>query len=509
MRIERRLDDEYFNFVTRLDQNQKNQRVIVFGDHLSTVKRLWFSVDFTCASEKMAHSAYLDVQIEQRIDDHMLQCIVDTSGSNITRPMQLCVEPPQLMPDLTVSNIEFTQIILEETETHLFPFYIELMIIAICAMLSATFSGLTTGLMALSTDDLKLIAKGSDDKKEREYASNILPLRARGNFLLCSIVLGNTICNIVVTLLISDIFKLVDEYYVNIVLSLVIPTIIITLLGEIVPQAPPYGFSHALCIGSRTRYLTIFFMVLSAPISYPFSLILDLLLGKEGRDVYDRKTIRAMITMQRNLTKEKLSKQMDNEATDLVLAAFDLPEKIVKSVMTPIDKIFMLSDRNVINKELLKTIAAKGRTRIPIYSGNDRNTIVAILNMKDLLPFCQTKFIKVGTVVQLWKRSSQFRFIIESMPVLQLLIEMRTGIHIAMVFTYDEQKRDYIVQGLVTIEDLIEEVIFSNLTKSIMIIITASDHILQVVGEIFDEQDVKIRRAGLMNRNWRRMHTNI
>lgn len=44
-------------------------------------------------------------------------------------------------------------------------------------------------------------------------------------------------------------------------------------------------------------------MVLSAPISYPFSLALDWLVGKEGRDVYDRKTLRALITMQRDLTK--------------------------------------------------------------------------------------------------------------------------------------------------------------------------------------------------------------
>ncbi|MCP9259140.1 hypothetical protein DINM_002108 [Dirofilaria immitis] len=415
MRIERRLDDDYFNFVTRLAQNQKNQRVIIFGEHLSNISRFWFSVDFT---------SYLNVQIERRIDDRILQCTVDT-----------------------------------ETVTHSFPIYIELMIIAICAMLSATFSGLTTGLMALSTDDLKLIAEGSEDKKEREYASNILPLRAQGNFLLCSIVLGNTICNIVITLLISDLCESIDEYFVN-------PWIM-------------YWQWNAL--------FNNIFMVLSAPISYPFSLVLDLLLGKEGRDVYDRKTLRALITMQQDLTKEKLSKQMDGETTDLVLAAFDLPEKIVRSVMTPIDNIFMLSDQSIIDKTLLKTIAAKGRTRIPIYSSNDRNTITAILNMKDLLPFCTTNFLKVGTVVQLWKRSSQFRFIIGSMPVLQLLIEMRNGIHIAMVFTYDEQKRDYIVQGLVTLEDLIEE----------------------VVGEIFDEQDVKIRRAGLVNRNWRRMHTNI
>ncbi|CAG9532337.1 unnamed protein product [Cercopithifilaria johnstoni] len=475
MRVERRLDDDYFNFVTRLVKNQEKQQLIVFGEHLSNVSRFWFSVDFTCAPEKIIHSAYLNVQIERRIDDHMLQCVVNTLGSNITRPMQLCVEPSQLMPQPSMENMEFTQIILEETVTHLFPLYIQLMIICMCATLSAIFSGLTTGLMALSTDDLKLIAQGSEDKKEREYASNILPLRARGNFLLCSIVLGNAICNTLVTLLISDLCE-------SIALSLVIPTAIITLLGDIIPQA--ICARHALCIGSRTRYLTIFFMVLSAPLSYPFSLALDCLLGKEGRDVYDRKTLRALITMQRDLTKEKLSNQMDGETTDLVLAAFDLPEKIVKSVMTPIDKIFMLSDQSVIDKTLLKTIAAKGRTRIPIYSGTDRNTIMAILNMKDLLPFCKTSFLNIGTVVQLWKRSSQFRFIIDSMPVLQLLIEMRAGIHIAMVVTYDEQKRDYIVQGLVTLEDLIEE----------------------VVGEIFDEQDVRIRRAGQMSRNWRRTH---
>uniref|UniRef100_A0A1I8ELK4 CNNM transmembrane domain-containing protein n=2 Tax=Wuchereria bancrofti TaxID=6293 RepID=A0A1I8ELK4_WUCBA len=483
MRIERRLDDDYFNFVTRLAKNQEKQRMIVFGEHLLNVSRFWLSVDFTCAPEKMIHSPYLNVQIEQRIDDRMLQCIVDTLDSSITRPMQLCVEPSQLMPEPAMENIEFTQIILEEAVTHLFPVYIQLVLISMCATLSAIFSGLTTGLMALSTDDLKLIAEGSEDKKEREYASNILPLRSQGNFLLCSIVLGNTICNTLVTLLISDLCESINEYFVYIILSLVIPTIIITLLGEIVPQA--ICARHALCIGSRTRYLTIFFMVLSAPISYPFSLILDWLLGKEGRDVYDRKTLRVLITMQRDLTKEKLSNQMDGETTDLVLAAFDLPEKIVKSVMTPIDKIFMLSDESVIDKMLLKAIAAKGRTRIPIYSGSDRNTIMAILNMKDLLPFCKTTFLKVGTIVQLWKRSNQFRFIIDSMPVLQLLIEMRSGIHIAMVVTYDEQKRDYIVQGLVTLEDLVEE----------------------VVGEIFDEQDVRIRRAGQVSRNWRRTHT--
>ncbi|EJW72951.1 hypothetical protein WUBG_16141 [Wuchereria bancrofti] len=156
MRIERRLDDDYFNFVTRLAKNQEKQRMIVFGEHLLNVSRFWLSVDFTCAPEKMIHSPYLNVQIEQRIDDRMLQCIVDTLDSSITRPMQLCVEPSQLMPEPAMENIEFTQIILEEAVTHLFPVYIQLVLISMCATLSAIFSGLTTGLMALSTDDLKV-----------------------------------------------------------------------------------------------------------------------------------------------------------------------------------------------------------------------------------------------------------------------------------------------------------------------------------------------------------------
>lgn len=70
--------------------------------------------------------------------------------------MQLCVEPSQLMPEPTMANMEFTQIILEETVTQLFPVYFQLIIIGMCATLSAIFSGLTTGLMALSADDLKV-----------------------------------------------------------------------------------------------------------------------------------------------------------------------------------------------------------------------------------------------------------------------------------------------------------------------------------------------------------------
>ncbi|VDN38256.1 unnamed protein product [Gongylonema pulchrum] len=61
-----------------------------------------------------------------------------------------------------------------------------------------------------------MIAQGSEDKRERKYASDILPLRSQGNFLLCSIVFGNTMCNIIVTLLISDLCESIENYYANV-----------------------------------------------------------------------------------------------------------------------------------------------------------------------------------------------------------------------------------------------------------------------------------------------------
>lgn len=65
--------------------------------------------------------------------------------------MQACIDPPA---EEQFPHLPFTQILLEEPDPYVFPLYIEIPIIVMCAMLSSIFSGLTTGLMALSADDL-------------------------------------------------------------------------------------------------------------------------------------------------------------------------------------------------------------------------------------------------------------------------------------------------------------------------------------------------------------------
>ena len=82
------------------------------------------------------------------------------------------------------------------------------------------FSGLNLGLMALDQTELKIVQNTGSDK-EKEYANKIQPIRAHGNFLLCSLLLGNVLVNNTLTImldtltsgLVSSIFKRPFKYY--------------------------------------------------------------------------------------------------------------------------------------------------------------------------------------------------------------------------------------------------------------------------------------------------------
>jgi len=86
-------------------------------------------------------------------------------------------------------------------------------------MLSGTFSGLNLGLMALDPQQLKLLMDAgilytllnilfnyfvSGDADEKKYAKKVLPCRTQGNFLLCTLLLGNVLVNNTLTIFLDD-----------------------------------------------------------------------------------------------------------------------------------------------------------------------------------------------------------------------------------------------------------------------------------------------------------------
>ena len=72
---------------------------------------------------------------------------------------------------------------------------------------NSILNGLNIGLMALSVDELELLIKTSDSPTERKYAQNILPLRKKGNYLLCSILLSITLTGSISVLVLDNILK--------------------------------------------------------------------------------------------------------------------------------------------------------------------------------------------------------------------------------------------------------------------------------------------------------------
>jgi len=70
-------------------------------------------------------------------------------------------------------------------------------------ILSGIFSGLTLGLMALDPLELQILMK-TGTEAEQKYSTKIYPVRKLGNFLLCTLVLGNVLVNNTMTIFLSE-----------------------------------------------------------------------------------------------------------------------------------------------------------------------------------------------------------------------------------------------------------------------------------------------------------------
>ena len=148
----------------------------------------------------------------------------------------------------------------------------------ICLLaLSGLFSGLNLGLMSLTPHDLTVIQEAGTPN-DRKYAKRIYPVRKHGNFLLCTILLGNVLVNSTTTLLLDTL--------ISGGMAIAGATFAIVIFGEIIPQA--ICSRHGLKIGSQTIVLTKIFMIVTCVVAYPLSKLLDIILGKISSYVFQR-----------------------------------------------------------------------------------------------------------------------------------------------------------------------------------------------------------------------------
>lgn len=250
-------------------------------------------------------------------------------------------------------------------DPNVLPVWLAVVGILLLLALSAMFSGLTLGLMALDLMELRIV-QHCGTENERMYATKIEPLRRKGNYLLCSLLIGNVLVNASLTTLVD---RLVGENYTAIVAS----TISIVLFGEIFPQA--LCSRHGLAVGANTIFITKLVMILTFPLSYPISRFLDCLLGQEMRTIYTREKLVEMLKLtDHDLLKEELN---------IIQGALQLRSKTVECVMTPLSDCFLISSSAILDFDTMTEVMDSGYTRIPIYE-KERANIVDMLYVKDL-----------------------------------------------------------------------------------------------------------------------------
>jgi metal transporter CNNM len=153
--------------------------------------------------------------------------------------------------------------------------------IALCVAQSAMFSGLN--LAALSIPRLRLELEVNAGNRD---AQKVVELRRDTNLLLCTIVWGNIATNVVLTLLSESVLTGVGAF--------VFSTFVITLFGEIFPQA--YFSRNAIRIAAFFAPMIKFYQVILYIVAKPTALVLEYWLGPEGVMLFRERDFRALIT---------------------------------------------------------------------------------------------------------------------------------------------------------------------------------------------------------------------
>ncbi|XP_020839674.1 metal transporter CNNM4 isoform X1 [Phascolarctos cinereus] len=335
-----------------------------------------------------------------------------------------------------------------EDEPKFLPLWLHIVLILVLLVLSGIFSGLNLGLMALDPMELRII-QNCGKEKERRYARKIEPIRRKGNYLLCSLLLGNVLVNTSLTILL-------DSLLGSGVVAVASSTIGIVIFGEIVPQA--ICSRHGLAVGANTINVTKLFMLITFPLSFPISKILDYALGQEIGTVYNREKLMEMLKVTEpynDLVKEELN---------MIQGALELRTKMVEDIMTQLHDCFMIRSDAILDFNTMSEIMESGYTRIPVFE-EEQSNIVDILYVKDLAFVDPDDCTPLKTITRFYNHPVHFVF--HDTKLDAMLEEFKKGkSHLAIVQKVNNEGEGdpfYEVLGLVTLEDVIEEIIKSEI----------------------------------------------
>ena len=329
-----------------------------------------------------------------------------------------------------------------------------ILVIGIISSLSlcTLFTAIQSIFLSLSQARVKKHEEEGDKRAEL-----ILKLMSDKQRLLINCLVGKVftavLCTVFIYILldrtISDvIIKFFGNKNVAVFVSvLLISSFLILFFGEIIPRMVTFRENY-----ERIRKVVKPFYIINW-LMYPFTFPAIKIISKFSSDNSNWNNQLGAVGYEderdRYVNMGKEAGIIEEEEKEMISSVFEFGDTIAREVMVPRPDIVAISINTSFDR-LMELIAEDGHSRFPVYDGSI-DKIVGILYVKDIL----VKFKQVKNNYDLFKLLRKPFFIPETKNLNDLLREFqKKNQHLAIVV--DEYGG---VSGLVSIEDLLEEIV--------------------------------------------------
>jgi CBS domain containing-hemolysin-like protein len=314
-------------------------------------------------------------------------------------------------------------------------------LIGVLVLCSFFFSASETSIIGLSKIRLRhLVAKGS------RRAASVQRLVSRFDSFIAAILISNNFVNIALSAIITGFMVRLLGYQWGVVAATFITTVSVLVFCEITPKilAMKNAEKTALLVGPLMEALV---RVLQPLVSVFIGVSNGLL-----RLIRITPTKRSpLITQEELRTMIEIGKEegvLSDEERKMLHRIFEFGDTRLKDVMVPLNQMVAVNARSSVD-EILDVLAEKGHSRLPVYQDSPDN-VIGVLFVRDLLYILKDKGLFV-----LQDLLREPYFVKSSMRVNELLrIFQQDKVQLAIVV--DEKKK---AQGVVTLEDLLEEIV--------------------------------------------------
>jgi len=315
-------------------------------------------------------------------------------------------------------------------------------------LLSAFFSSSETGLMSLNRYRLKYLAE-----KGNRGAKLAQQLLERPDRLLGLILLGNNFVNILASA-IATILALRYFGEAGIAIATGLLTFVILIFAEVAPKT--LAALHPERIAFPAAYIYTPLLKTIYPLVYIVNSIANTLLRLFGVNPENSESEGVSVEELRSVVMET-STRVPQKHQDMLLGLLNLEHATVDDIMVPRNEITALN-LNENWDDIIDDLTTCQRTRLPVYR-DDINNIVGVIHMRRVINLLSRNEL---TVENLEQQIRDAYFIPEGTSLYQQLLNFQKNKR-RTALAVDEYGD---LQGLVTLEDILEEVVGEFTTDS-------------------------------------------